>query len=793
MNRTASVFFSITRGLLYATVFLLPLIYLSSTLDALEINKQTILLLLVFAQTLTWLGGVIADKTFSFRKGWLNILPLAFLLSASLSAAFSLSPYRSWIGSSTQEYTSVLSIFAFVLLFYLVANKAAHRSVFRAVSGALLSSSLVVAVIGICSLLGWSLLPQQIGFNTIGTYNALGFFLLTVSVFAQILWMIDSREKELFYKDWIGVIQRVGVFLLSILTLAILFFIHYWVLWMVLLFSSALVLAFMFTRPNHFPQWQRSLPIVSMLVISLVMLFLVNVKTPLSIPIELTPSFSVSTDITVNTLKEDSFLFGSGPGTFQYQYAQFHSADINTTPYWDTRFDRGFSFVHVFIGAYGILGTVITLIFLFMIGKLGIAHALSKKDHEAHIETMAVMVPWFTLLFGWFFYGANITLIFLFTLFSGLIASRVLPDIAIKTFLKNRATAVVSYISLFLFSVLVVTLVFVNFQRYGADVTYAQAVRLDRVGGDIGEVVRLIDKAATFNRFEDIYFRNLASSYLLFINEQIQNTPQSELTTTAHQDFIEALAGASVNAAKRSTDLSPSSVTNWMVLGSVYRELSPLTANASSFSVDAYEKASKLEPANPEVHTELGKAYFSAAQLQQQLLGSEDESLRNEARRDMEQYLARAQGAFERAIELKVDYAPAHFQLALVLEVKGEIDDAIRKMELLVVENDLDVGVHFQLGMLYMRRDQVSDLARAQRSFERAIELVPGYANAHWFLASVYEKQGNNDRAIEEVLKVIQLDPENPLAKSRLIRLQRVPEEIPEEIELPSDDEQPLE
>jgi hypothetical protein len=127
MNRTASVFFSLTRGLMYLTVFLLPLFFLTSTLDTLEINKQTLLLLLVFSQALTLMAGFVAEKKLSLRSDWLNIFPLLLLAFASLSAAFSLSPYRSWIGSSTQEYLSVLTLFAFTILFYLAFNKATDR------------------------------------------------------------------------------------------------------------------------------------------------------------------------------------------------------------------------------------------------------------------------------------------------------------------------------------------------------------------------------------------------------------------------------------------------------------------------------------------------------------------------------------------------------------------------------------------------------------------------------------------------------------------------------------------
>ena len=127
---------------------------------------------------------------------------------------------------------------------------------------------------------------------------------------------------------------------------------------------------------------------------------------------------------------------------------------------------------------------------------------------------------------------------------------------------------------------------------------------------------------------------------------------------------------------------------------------------------------------------------------------------------------------FEQAIALKEDYASAHYQMAIVYDRQGKLDEAISKMESVADYNPRDVGVVFQLGMLYMRRHGEQDLTRAQRAFEYAVDLAPAYANARWFLASVYEQQGDFDRAIEQVQKVLELNPENIDVAARLVRLQ---------------------
>jgi len=97
----------------------------------------------------------------------------------------------------------------------------------------------------------------------------------------------------------------------------------------------------------------------------------------------------------------------------------------------------------------------------------------------------------------------------------------------------------------------------------------------------------------------------------------------------------------------------------------------------------------------------------------------------------------------------------------------------------------MDVGAGFQLGVLYLRRGNKDDSGRAQQMFERVIQLAPSYSNARWFLASIYEQKGNFKAAAEQVQKVLELNPENEMVKTRLARLQsgKASNEIPPTVE----------
>ena len=72
--------------------------------------------------------------------------------------------------------------------------------------------------------------------------------------------------------------------------------------------------------------------------------------------------------------------------------------------------------------------------------------------------------------------------------------------------------------------------------------------------------------------------------------------------------------------------------------------------------------------------------------------------------------------------------------------------------------NPNDVGVGYQLGLLYYFDDQINS---AQREFERVLLLNSNYSNARYFLGLVYDKKGEKQQAIEQFRKVLELNPEN--------------------------------
>jgi len=75
-----------------------------------------------------------------------------------------------------------------------------------------------------------------------------------------------------------------------------------------------------------------------------------------------------------------------------------------------------------------------------------------------------------------------------------------------------------------------------------------------------------------------------------------------------------------------------------------------------------------------------------------------------------------------------------------------------------------------QLALLYLRQGK-NELAKQE--LERAIGLVPNYANAHWYLASILEQEGDTEGALEALRVVQELNPDNTTVTNRIEQLKQ--------------------
>lgn len=762
-------------GILLFFGFFYPLFFLPFTLDFLEVNKQSLFLLFVCVSSLILIGSMIARATVLIRIGWVHLLPLLLVVVFSVSAWFSPAPYLSWIGATGSEYTSVLTVAGLAILFCLVSNifkdNRRERMFFSLLFGATLAG-----LFGILSLFGSiyfpflpTLFPSM--FNTIGTITSLAVFLVTFSLFACAFFLSPTNKRIIFQNDWQRICVKICCIFLLAETIIILITIDYSLLWLLCIAGFSVLLVFLFRASSEsFSPGRFILPIM-MIVLSCLFWFWLPSPFRTSIPIEVTLNTQSSLEIAKKSLPGLGLYFGTGPGTYSFDFSAFHSATFNQTDFWNTRFDRGSSFFLTLLPTVGVVGTSVYGLFILVLLIFGGKNFLRNRFDEKQFFTPSVFCAWFTIALSSFFFAFNITLLITLFLFSGLLAADFRLQKKEMSFSKSKFVT-------FLFSILFIIValglfigIFLTVQRYAADAAYTKAIRADREQADPKVIVASLDRAASLNRFRDDYYRILAQALLLRVQDELSAISIQTQPTEASKTYIQSLIAASINAAARATDLSPDNVTNWLVRAEIYRSLIGLVPRAFEFSKEAYQHATKLEPMNPSHWNEMGKMYLAHAMETQSLTVATDTTVSANAKTENAKAFSDAQEAFNKSVGLKANFAPAHFQLALLLERQGKLDEAIGKLESLGTHNPSDVGVAYELGLAYIKRGRGDDFNRAKNALQHVVTLSPSYSNAHWYLAYIFGTQKDYTKAIQEMEIVLKLNPDNVLVKTRLEKL----------------------
>ena len=113
----------------------------------------------------------------------------------------------------------------------------------------------------------------------------------------------------------------------------------------------------------------------------------------------------------------------------------------------------------------------------------------------------------------------------------------------------------------------------------------------------------------------------------------------------------------------------------------------------------------------------------------------------------------------ESLMEAAVGEVNRRFAEAAGLAQAGKLDEAQAVFEALLEERPELVDVHYNLGLLLLRKEQPE---QAVAAFEKALELRPDHAPATVALAGVYEDGGRSDEAAAMLESVTAANPDDP-------------------------------
>jgi Tfp pilus assembly protein PilF len=176
-------------------------------------------------------------------------------------------------------------------------------------------------------------------------------------------------------------------------------------------------------------------------------------------------------------------------------------------------------------------------------------------------------------------------------------------------------------------------------------------------------------------------------------------------------------------------------------------------------AIASLTKASEVDPKQTAVWSSLAEAYVGLAQTQKK-----DEAAAT---------LAKAEEAFNKAIELAPTNAGNYNNYALALAASGKIDDAKVKLAKAIEIDPTGAGkYHYNLGAFLMNAGKSDD---ATAEFRKGIEADPNYAESYFYLGSMLAGKSTTDPSgkmippagtIDALQKYLQLKPDGPNAQA---------------------------
>lgn len=399
----------------------------------------------------------------------------------------------------------------------------------------------------------------------------------------------------------------------------------------------ALAAAVLALREIIFGGWQRIWPKIGF---GLVALFLLSAPALIFIPFDLANKggfpreikldLPTSWSIAATSFRQDP-LWGSGPGTFAADFTRYKPLNFNQNQYWAVRFDKPLSEYLLVFAEMGLLGV---LAYLFLITRL-IRFASGFPREFAPILGTVILLSYLAT-------HANAATSFFLALALG---SAALNNETI-TLQKPKIGW-----SAFLAAIFIALIFAAGFYRlYAAEANY----RASLITNDLQQAYESQRQTIGLFPWRDTYRLTFSQ-----INFNLANAlATKENPTDQERNQAQVLIAQALREAREAANLSPISVVNWENLANLYRLLIGVVQDAQNWAADSYQRALVLDLFNPLLHVSFGGLYYQLGQFDQAI----------------EQ--------FKSAVNLKPDFANAHYNLGAAYKEAGKIDLAIQELEL---------------------------------------------------------------------------------------------------------------
>ncbi len=743
------VFFDkIPYYLLLLTVLTVPLFYDKNLLNFYVLPKQVLFISLVVLTLLFWLIKLSFSKELFWKHSVLYLFVGLFLLSGFISTVFSASIYDSLFGRTDFFVANFVFFFFLVLFFLLLVNNLNSPARWLKMLNTLIFVGGLTALFFVLKVVLHLNLAFLDGvWNTVDGFNSL-FGIWTILVFILSAGFLTKKNVSIF--------RSVLYLIVALLCLVVLLLLSFNLLWWLLIIGLVLVLFFGVASIHESRPFWLSFWFVVLVLTVILLIFgspkFLQTAVPTEVALGLSPSWSVTSQSIFSGIK--TFVFGSGLGTFGFDFSHFRSADFNYNDLvWSFRFGQPFNSLLAILSESGVLSAVLFVFIILMVIGYTLQSWLKTykgKIFDWQFGVYLVFAGWFFLTIGLFFNFYGPVLWFAWWLLLGMVISG-LHLFGVGNIIKEKIwkltdtpqyNLVFSFATILAIAVLLIVGIFgINFYR--AEFLYAAALKTN----DYKVAETNLLKTLSLRGNLDIYHIALGRVYLL-------ESAAKAKEVNPDLKVVAELVGKAVNEAKAAADLSPNSIAVWENLTTMYENASVLVPEAQEWVVKSLDQAIKLEPTNPVLYWRLGNNYNNTNKFL--------EAISN----------------YKKAIDLKKNYVGAYVGLSLAYERNKQLKEAIDTYWTAgpYIVNNPDAL--FDYGRLLYNRNEKDDRDNAEKLWLEAVRLQPSHSNALYSLGLFYEARGDVNKALAYYNQVKELNPGNKDVEAKINSFYSTPVEL---------------
>jgi len=611
------------------------------TSEIFEFNKMLFIYVVTVLITALWLIKQIKNGALRLSTHWFVFFLTGFFISQTLSTVFSIDVHTSVFGYYGRFNGGLLSLSAYLLLFYVFLSNFHQDKNIALKIERLLKISLVSCVFTILwaipgkfghDLSCWLFMgrfdngcwtnqfdPAARVFSTLGQPNWMGAY-LAINLFIGLHFLIKNLEKK-------GQLLLYGFFLVADFTFILFTRSRSALLAAVIGMALFLFGYFLIERKVH-----RKLILLAVMIILSVPVFIFKTGSPSvdrylsgqflmlqqqkNIPAKTGPLpkpqsnvYDLNDNVTESLdirkivwkgaweLGKKYPLFGTGVETFAYAYYFVRPAAHNLTSEWDYLYNKAHNEYLNYLATTGFLGLIAYLSVIAAVFLLAIRQILQEKDRLRKIQTLALLAAYLSILITNFFGFSTSTVNLYYYLIPALIITAANPA-AVRIYqiksvhLRLLSSLMVVFAGVFL--------IFASLRYFLADVQYAQseaAVKENQYDTAASLLVRALGL-----HYEHVYQDKLSYTLanLAFLAAyQKQTETAQKLMKLSDQYNLQ-----SINASPKNLLYQKTRAKNYYLFYQVTLNKSDLDE-----AVKALKKAVVLSPTDPKLHYSLAIFY----------------------------------------------------------------------------------------------------------------------------------------------------------------------------------------